>query len=182
MGIYKEKRENTRNNLIDAFWKLYEKENIDRIKVKDITDKAGYNRATFYVHFKDVYDILQCIEDKLLESFDYEQIDIDNLNQKDRLIQSINIFSSNERYFRVLLSSKGDPHFVEKCKKILRDHFYSFSNNDDNHIEQNTDLITEYIIGGLLNCILYWFEVKPYSYEELFDKLYKLIITCQQNI
>ena len=38
----------TKQNFVDAFWELYKKYSIEKITVKQITDKAGYNRATFY--------------------------------------------------------------------------------------------------------------------------------------
>lgn len=180
MSIYKEKREHTKNILMDSFWELYEKKSINQITVKDITDNAGYNRATFYVHFKDVNDILQCIEDKLFEAFDFQHIGIDNFNQENQLITSINIFSANEKYFRVLLSSKGDPHFVAKCKEKLKELLCSINKVNATPTGKNTDLVIEYIIGGLLNCILYWLDEKPFSEKELFESLYKLIVTCQQ--
>ena len=44
----------TRQKLIDAFWELYTVKGIEQISVKEITDSAGCNRGTFYLHFKDV--------------------------------------------------------------------------------------------------------------------------------
>ena len=37
----------TKQNLIDAFWALYCEQRIEKITVKEITNKAGYNRGTF---------------------------------------------------------------------------------------------------------------------------------------
>ena len=59
--------EQTRNNLISAFWSLYMKKPLSRISVKEITDLAGYNRATFYHYFTDVPALLEEEETALLE-------------------------------------------------------------------------------------------------------------------
>ena len=40
--------EETRKNIITAFLALYEKKNINNIRVVEIIEKAGYNRSTFY--------------------------------------------------------------------------------------------------------------------------------------
>ena len=48
----------TKQNLIEAFWSLYCEQRIEKITVKDITNKAGYNRGTFYEYFTDVYAVL----------------------------------------------------------------------------------------------------------------------------
>lgn len=42
----------------------------EKITVKDITNKAGYNRGTFYEYFTDVYDVLNYIEDSLIPTLE----------------------------------------------------------------------------------------------------------------
>ena len=37
----------SKNNLVQAFMKLYKNNSIERISVKEITLLAGYNRTTF---------------------------------------------------------------------------------------------------------------------------------------
>lgn len=50
--------------IIKAFMTLYEVKNIEKISIKSITDLAGLNRGTFYLHFLDIYDLLEKIEAK----------------------------------------------------------------------------------------------------------------------
>lgn len=49
--------EQTKACLREAFWTLYTKKPIEKISIKEITDLAGYNRGTFYLYYKDVYDL-----------------------------------------------------------------------------------------------------------------------------
>lgn len=49
----------TRHLLLDAFVVLVRKKDFTSISVKDITEYAKVNRATFYAHFQDKYDILE---------------------------------------------------------------------------------------------------------------------------
>ncbi len=58
--------EQTRANLREAFWDLYAERPIERISVREITDRAGYNRATFYLYYHDVYELLNEIESTVL--------------------------------------------------------------------------------------------------------------------
>ena len=60
----------TKKNLINAFWSLYCEKRIEKITVKEITQKAGYNRGTFYEYFTDIYDVLEQIEESLVPSLD----------------------------------------------------------------------------------------------------------------
>ena len=39
--------EQSKQNLIEAFWSIYMTKRIDKITVKEITSKAGYNRELF---------------------------------------------------------------------------------------------------------------------------------------
>lgn len=48
----------TRKLLVDSFQQLIRMKNFDQITVKDITDLASVNRATFYAHFVDKFDML----------------------------------------------------------------------------------------------------------------------------
>lgn len=48
----------TRKLLIDAFQQLIRMKNFEQITVKDITELATVNRATFYAHFVDKFEML----------------------------------------------------------------------------------------------------------------------------
>ena len=58
--------EQTRANLTQAFWSLYLEKPIEKITVREITDRAGYNRATFYLYYRDVYDLFDQLEEGVL--------------------------------------------------------------------------------------------------------------------
>ena len=49
--------EQTKKNIVQAFWKLFKEKSIEQITVKEISAIAGYNRSTFYVYFTSVRDI-----------------------------------------------------------------------------------------------------------------------------
>ncbi len=59
--------EQTRANLRAAFWSLYQEKPTSKITVREITDRAGYNRATFYLYYRDVYDLFEQIEQEILD-------------------------------------------------------------------------------------------------------------------
>src|SRR5699024_12791978 len=62
--------EETRKNLIEAFWELYREKPLMKITVKEITDKAGYNRGTFYTYFSDVYEMQDILKKSLIPEKD----------------------------------------------------------------------------------------------------------------
>lgn len=70
----------TRKLIMDSFIKLSEAKEFKDITVKDITTEAMINRATFYYHFNDIYDLLEkALSEVLLvnlDSSDYQYAEI----------------------------------------------------------------------------------------------------------
>ena len=57
----------TRSALREALIDLILEKPLVSITVKDICARADINRSTFYLHFKDVTDILRTTEDEIIE-------------------------------------------------------------------------------------------------------------------
>ena len=72
--------EQTKLALKTAFWELYTQKPLEKITIKDITDTAGYNRGTFYLYYKDVYDIFTQVKDELLK--EGIRVEVDDRNEK----------------------------------------------------------------------------------------------------
>ena len=51
----------TRRLLVDSFITVAQLKDFKDITIKDITDEATVNRATFYAHFVDKYDLLDAV-------------------------------------------------------------------------------------------------------------------------
>lgn len=51
----------TKKALAASVTRLLEKEPLDKITIKDITDECGVTRNTFYYHFQDIYDLCSWI-------------------------------------------------------------------------------------------------------------------------
>jgi AcrR family transcriptional regulator len=169
--------EQTKQNLMDAFWSFYSKKRIEQITVKEITEKAGYNRGTFYEYFSDVYDVLEQIENALIPGAD-ELPPIDNPASDIGIIQLdmfMKLYEKNNSYYAVLLGENGDPAFANKLKKavkpIIRD---SFRLRDISPTE--TDYILEYILSAMIGIMGYWFnENKSLPAERLISLIYDLM-------
>jgi AcrR family transcriptional regulator len=51
----------TRKSLIEAFIELANEKDFEKITVLDLTERAMVNRATFYAHFQDKYELIDAI-------------------------------------------------------------------------------------------------------------------------
>lgn len=113
----------TRNRFKEAFWNLYLQVDISKIRVKDITDVAGYNRATFYQYYRDIADLFAQAEDELLDAIaELIAKHLGNLVTGNFETDMEFLASTVQRYravMSVLLSERGDPKFVRKFKDLI---------------------------------------------------------------
>ncbi len=57
----------TRQNIFQAFIKLREKYPLEKITVKELTEHAQISKQTFYLHYRDMYDLSECIEESMIQ-------------------------------------------------------------------------------------------------------------------
>ncbi|MGN0813763.1 MAG: TetR/AcrR family transcriptional regulator [Candidatus Coproplasma sp.] len=57
---------NTKNLIYSAFLSLLKKKDVRRISIRELCEKAGINRSTFYNHYGSQYDVLAEMEDVYL--------------------------------------------------------------------------------------------------------------------
>ena len=57
----------TRAQLRTAFTSLMAEKPINQITVRELADRADVNRGTFYTHYRDIYDMLEQVEQELLD-------------------------------------------------------------------------------------------------------------------
>jgi len=149
----------TKQNLIQAFWELYCIKRIDKITIKEITTRAGYNRSTFYEYFSDVYDVLETIENNLISTL--QELPMKQLSSPDDPFPFdvlINMFSYHSKYLMVLLGDHGDPAFQGKIKAsikpLIKETLLAQGIKDDFELEYTL----EYALSAMIGILNYWFS------------------------
>jgi AcrR family transcriptional regulator len=62
------RKRRTRQLIRDAFLSLIREKGFDAVSIQDITDRAGLNRATFYLHYKDKHDLMMTLMQDVLDT------------------------------------------------------------------------------------------------------------------
>lgn len=165
--------ERTKANLLEAFWKVYNKNTLYKVRIKEITDKAGYNRSTFYKYFSDINDILQYGEKILIEEIlEHLENMLENLNSKDVIAKTAEAYEKYGYYLSKLFGPTGDPSFAEKYKVAIKPLlFRKFNLTEDDF---RIDILCEYCLGAIISSITYWYNNKTFSAEELASLLYRI--------
>ncbi len=167
----------TRQNLIDAFWSLYCEKRIEKITVRDITDKAGYNRGTFYEYFIDVYAVLEHIENSLIPSIDeLPPVSTTTGSLGMPLGTFFELFKQNSKYYAVLLGESGDPAFASKLKNSIKPIIMQVFDNKANVNSVELDYILEYTLSAMIGIMSYWFnQTEPLPNEKLYELINRLM-------
>ncbi len=166
--------EQTRSNLRDAFWVLYAERPIERIPVREICERAGYNRATFYLYYHDVYAVLEEIEQTVLDGINTL---VDGLLARGETLD----FSAHmglifqmaadwRAYTEVLLGQNGDPVFVERLKEAIRPLVVRFILPAEGLDDQARRVVCEFYLSGILAAVRAWLaEDDPMPIDELIN-------------
>lgn len=144
----------TRAVLKSALLSLMTEKSVKHITVKELCDKADINRGTFYLHYKDVFDMLEQIEDEMFQSF-HEYLNIPENEMlslsKDKLKDIFTFVQENSEFCKVMLSDKGEIGFTRKLIKFLHDKFTAFFENTS-----VAELYFSFMIYGFLGLIENW--------------------------
>ncbi len=57
----------TRRAIKDAFLQLRAKKPLERITIKELSDLAEISKATFYLHYKDIYDLSEHLQSEVVQ-------------------------------------------------------------------------------------------------------------------
>jgi len=113
----------TRKAIHEAFFTLLGQKNINKITVAEISQLANLGRGTFYLHYKDVYDLYEHIENDFyseIEQFFDQSYSSHDTADLMYLTHTITEFlSSNQKVFLLLSGSEASGRALSKLKDLF---------------------------------------------------------------
>lgn len=168
MGSYEYEKQETRKKIIRAFWEIYRNKNIEKITVKNITDACGIYRTTFYLHFTDVYAILEELE----EEFFGHLTAISRQMDKTQYMNAFRMLYINDgEYLRILLDEQRNPEFAKKYKQEFISRICWFYDIDLKKLAPKDAMVVQKTFSLMLDMIFCWEEAELFSMEELLEIL-----------
>lgn len=150
----------TKMFLKESLIRLMNDKPISRITVKELCQEAEINRATFYSHYQDQYDLLLQTEQELINDVNrcidalVEAPDENHLKQV--TLEIIKIIDANLACVRVLWGKNGDMKFQEKMMQIFHDQFISLLPKNDKKDTLEDEFTYLYTINGCIGIIRKW--------------------------
>ena len=149
----------------EAFLTLLEKKDFAYITVKEICEAAGVNRSTFYLHYTDIYDLLEQTENGLMDQFlaiiDKNHTNLTLQEFSDNLEQFFAILSENQPLCRALMSPNGDIAFVRKLEKLIAEDGVKTLRllSDEKDLDaQDLNYVTSFFLSGCVGMIDLWLQ------------------------
>ncbi|WP_270370375.1 TetR/AcrR family transcriptional regulator [Aerococcus urinaeequi] len=118
----------TRENIKSSLLTLMEDQPFTTITIQDIVKEASLNRSSFYRYFDDKYAVVEEIENEIIENLENEAIGrVEELfaqtSKYEVLYHILNKFSKETTRSSILLGENGDPSFVHKMTKSVKENF-----------------------------------------------------------
>ena len=151
----------TKKLLTQALTELLQKKQINEITVTELTDLADMNRGTFYLYYRDIFDMLEKIEAELFRKLD----DIAQTHEhgdpkqqvKPILLDLFHFISENQEMCRVLLSPNGDMNFLHRLYEAIRERCYEiWGEQAGGVIEKEFDYRYSFAVFGCAGMIRAW--------------------------
>ena len=153
----------TKDVLKKSLISLMGEKSINSITVKELCEKADINRGTFYLHYKDVFHMLEEIEKELYEEFQdmilSHEISPDKIETKPILEDIFTFIAQNSDFCMVVLCERGDMVFVKKIVSIIYEKGYSdWSNIFKKDDKELFNKYYSFILYGAIGLIDYWLK------------------------
>ena len=150
----------TKKLLTQALTQLLQEKQINEITVKELTDLADMNRGTFYLYYKDIFDMLEKIEDGLFEALD----EIVSLHEHDDvshqttpiLLDLFHFIEENQEMCRVLLSPHGDMNILHRLNQVVREKCLQMWPNEEDKKDATFEYHYSFVVYGCVGVFRAW--------------------------
>ncbi|MEV5025398.1 TetR/AcrR family transcriptional regulator [Paenibacillus sp. LPE1-1-1.1] len=115
----------TRQLLRDAFIELLQEMDIEKISVNRLAKRATINRVTFYLHYRDIPDMLEKMANDMIEDIhqvlDNTPLPSNSAEEEDwpMLVNLLEHISKHAKFYKVILAINRTTIFSDRLLKLL---------------------------------------------------------------
>ncbi len=161
----------TRAQLRSALMWLVTAKQFSSLTVKDITDRAGINRSTFYLHYTGVHELLEDCARALFEQLREDVYSKQPLFQHNDaasltpFVESVfHHLEQHEVFYRAMLGRQGDPLFRSLFQGLLSELIFEPIIARSKTLTPELEMILSFFSEGCAGVAIWWLEKgKPIS-------------------
>lgn len=139
----------TKKVIREVFLSLLREKSVKQITVTELCQLADINRATFYKHYRDVFDLLEQIEAGALEHLRGITRKIHGEDAMGQFVQLLVRAREHHEEFAIIASEHGDPNFSRQTSACL---YEAARDTVFRHLPAGTEeekaMICEFLEGG----------------------------------
>lgn len=167
----------TKRDLRKAFIDIAQNKDIKQITVKDILEKADYNRTTFYVHYADKFDLMSDIMNEITNGLikaiqlpyqDNKQIDLSTIQIN--ALHFIDYVYAHQETFKILFNNHNYPDFETKItESLLKIHLIDVEIKDEIFHSLDKEIYFRMHIKSIIGLLEFWTH-KDFVYSKDYIK------------
>ena len=136
----------TKQSIYNAFIDLRSKMPLEKITVKDLCSQAQINKSTFYVYYKDIYDLSDQIENEIVGSV-VKRFRDNIADPKNIAVLLCETYSADQERISVVFSGSRKEQLPRKIESAIKETFFEVYPQFRNDFQMNARL-TFCIYGG----------------------------------
>ena len=151
----------TENHIKSQLLLLLAEKPVEKISVREICERAHINRSSFYLHFQDIYALLEQIErDFSKELYEMILLQMEEHIDDRSLIQSFFVFfREHAAFYRAMLAGQLSITFFKEAQHSeLARRINVLRGLEKQSLYQGNDYHMIYFVGGLQNLLKVWIE------------------------
>ncbi len=170
----------TRKAIIDAFIALLTEKELNKVTVQEIADRADINRATFYKHYLDVYDLYDKVEQEILVDWSMLILKLEELDTDEFFSQLVDHIYEKRDVFTMIFSFNTPIELRSKIFKSLEGLFKQMAAEKlDTDLKDDTlSFRTNYRSMGCISVMVKWVSE---GYKQPKEFIVKLISELDAN-
>ena len=146
-----------------AFTDLLRVKPVQSISIKELCEKAGVNRGTFYAHYRDVNDLLAQVEESVFLRL--EEISVTNRSRSGDdalftyLTDVMTLCRDSADIYRALVIRNNDMDFQQRLLEALKSHYMrSFVEHSSSAAARDQEYFCSFAVHGMLSMTNDWME------------------------
>ncbi|MDW4542565.1 TetR/AcrR family transcriptional regulator C-terminal domain-containing protein [Staphylococcus saprophyticus] len=160
----------TKQAIKNAFIKLLNKKDLEKITIQDITELADINRGIFYLHYEDKYILFSDIEDEYISDLADDMLFYKDMTKglnieafakvfSEKVLKNIMVYiNKNIEFYQIIFKLERKSHIEEKISELKFENMSKNVNDDHSISGIPLDYFHSYVFGATISFIKHWVQ------------------------
>ena len=174
----------TRRQLKKGLAALMKEKSVNQSTVKELVEEVDINRSTFYLHFKDIQDLLREIEEnmeaQIKRAIEEHPIVSGNENAFYFIEDMFRVLDEEREISKALIGPNGDMGFIHRIERIIKENSRGTLEKMFPGKKEDLKYFYAFCLSGCLGLVKVWLnEGEEKSPEEMAQMTFSMIANAK---